>query len=448
MLSGPSNFPEELMSANPLTRLLQRVAKVEAEEIPAVITAFLLFFCVLGGYFMVRPVRETVGTILGPDRVADLFGITWIASIAVVPAYGWLCSRYRRSAFLPGIYAFVAASFMAVGLLLRTTDNNVAAATFFYVFISVINLFVVSVFWSFLLELFNPGQTKRLFGAIAAGGTAGALVGPFTTSLVVAKIGHPGILFMGGGLFIAAILFQRILLGIGARQQWSAEGSAVSLDRPMGGNPFAGFSLVLRSPYLLGITAFVVLLATVTTFLYLEQLRIVDAAFPDDIQKTIVFSRLDYTVQSLTILTQLFFTGRLASRFGVGVLLTLVPIIMVGGFLTLAASGTFAVLAFVMIARRAGEYAFVRPGREMLFANVDTETKYKAKNLIDVPVYRGGDYVAGQVETGLTSSGWSSSAIAMLGAAVALVWAATGFLLGRARNEPKRAEPAEPVAAR
>jgi ATP:ADP antiporter, AAA family len=435
------------MPANAETNLLQRVAKVEPEETPAVIAAFLLFFCVLGGYFMVRPVRETVGTILGPDRVADLFAVTWIASIAIVPAYGWLCSRFRRSAFLPAIYAFVAGALITVGVMLRTTEDNVAMATFFYVFISVINLFVVSVFWSFLLELFNPAQTKRLFGAIAAGGSAGALLGPFTTSLVVERVGHPGILFMGGGLFIVAILCQRVLLKIGERTRWSAAGSAVALDRPMGGNPFAGFTLVLRSPYLLGITLFVVLLASVSTFLYLQQLRIVADAFPDDVQRTIVFSRLDYTVQSLTILTQLFFTGRVASRFGVAILLTVVPLAMVGGFLALAATGTFAVFAIVMVARRAGEYAFVRPGREMLFAAVDTETKYKAKNLIDVPVYRGGDFLSGQVETGLISSGWSAAAIAILGAAVAAVWAATGFVLGRARSEPKRKAPQQPVHA-
>ncbi|MGH8437253.1 MAG: NTP/NDP exchange transporter [Pseudomonas sp.] len=428
------------MTATPVTRLLQRVAKVEPEETPAVLAAFLLFFCVLGGYFMVRPVRETVGTILGRDRVADLFVVTWIASIAIVPIYGALCARFRRSVFLPWIYAFVAVSLGVVGLLLRSGEASVAASRFFYVFISVINLFVVSVFWSFLLELFNATQTRRLFGVIAAGGTAGALIGPFLTSLLVRGIGHRGILFIGAGMFVIAIVCQRLLLRIGARQQWSSAESALSMDRPMGGNPFAGFTLVLRSPYLLGIALFVVLLASVNTFLYLTQLDIVTATYPDEMQRTIVFSRLDYTVQSLTIISQLAFTGRLATRFGVGILLAVVPLAMVGGFVALAATGTFGVLAFVMITRRVGEYAFVRPGREMLFSRVDTETKYKAKNLIDVPVYRGGDALSGQVETGLSSAGWPASAIALLGAAVAMAWAVTGFRLGRARSEPKEAE--------
>ena len=425
------------MTAKPATRLLERVAKVEEGESSAVFAAFFLFFCVLGGYFMVRPVRETVGTILGAERVADLFWVTWAASIAIVPIYGALCARFRRSAFLPWIYAFVAISLVVCGLALRSSEGNVAVGAFFFVFISVLNLFVVSVFWSFLLELFNPGQTRRLFGVIAAGGTAGALVGPFLTSLLVGRIGNAGVLFMGASMFGLAIVMQRLLIVIGERRAWAAEGSAVSLDRPIGGNPFAGFGLVLRSPYLLGIALFVVLLASVNTFLYFEQLRLVAETFSDTAERTRVFSRLDYTVQSLTILSQVFFTGRLASRFGVVLLLTAVPLAMVGGFIALAMSGTFQVLAVVIITRRVGEYAFVRPAREMLFSRVDTETKYKAKNLIDVPIYRGGDALTARMGDGLRASGWSASAVAVLGAAVALLWAINGYVLGKARRQEK-----------
>jgi AAA family ATP:ADP antiporter len=419
--------------ANLLSRLLERVSDVEPDEAPAVVAAFFLFFCVLGGYFAVRPVRETVGTILGPDRVADLFVVTWIASVGIVPLYGALCARFSRTAFLPWIYAFVALSLAGVGLLLRG-GGSVPAAQFFYVFISVLNLFVVSVFWSFLLELFNPGQTKRLFGVIAAGGTAGALCGPIMTDIFVRFVGNAGILFLGASLFVLAIVAQRVLLAIGSRRQWAPD-SPRALGRPIGGNPFAGFTLVLRSPYLLGIALFVVLLASVNTFLYFEQLRIVSATFDDPARRTIVFSRIDYTVQSLTIVSQLFLTGRLAQRWGVGVLLTAIPIAMVGGFLMLAAFQTFTILAIVMITRRFGEYAFVRPGREMLWSRVDTETKYKAKNFADVPVYRGGDALAAQVSTALDNAGLSPSRVAVIGAGVAAAWAINGWLLGR-RKEP------------
>jgi AAA family ATP:ADP antiporter len=285
-------------------------------------------------------------------------------------------------------------------------------------------------FWSFLLELFDSGQTKRLFGIIAAGGTAGALVGPFIADVSVDHIGNSGVLFLGAGLFFTAIIAQRILLGIWRRNAPSHDASQAG-DRPIGGNPFAGFTLVLRSPYLLGIALFIVLLATVSTFLYFEQLRLVQETFADTTERTRVFARLDWIVQSLTILSQLFLTGRIAGKFGVTALLTIVPFALVFGFLALAASGTFAVLAVVFVLRRAAEYAFVRPGREMLYAPLDRETKYKAKNVNDVPVYRGADALSAQINSLLVVAGYGGAVVAMLGAVVAAAWGAVGYWLGR-----------------
>ena len=429
---------------SPLGRFLGRFARIEPKEAPAVVTAFVLFFCVLGGYFAVRPVRETVGTILGGERVSDLYLVTWVASIAIVPLYGWACSKFRRSAFLPWIYGAVALSLAGVGLAFDGDETTVAVGEFFYVWISVLNLFIVSVFWSFLLELYNAEQTKRLFGVIAAGGTAGALVGPLLTDLTVGVIGNAGVLFMGAGFFVVAIACQRALLRIWSEARLG--GGQKAADRPMGGNPFAGFTLLLRSPYLLGITLFVVLLASVNTFLYFEQLRLVSETFTDNAERTQVFARLDYIVQTLTILLQLFITGRVASRLGVVALLTIVPVIMVGGFIGLALVNTFGVLAVVFVARRVGEYAFIRPGREMLFSVVDTETKYKAKNLIDVPVYRGGDALSAQVKTALESGGLSSAGVALLGAGLAAAWALNGWWLGRRQAHQAPAAPAAGAA--
>lgn len=209
---------------------------------------------------------------------------------------------------------------------------------------------------------------------------------------------------------------------------------------PWAANPFAGFSLVLKSPYLLGIALFVVLLASVNTFLYFEQLRLVTETFPDIQERTRVFSRLDYIVQSLAVVSQLFITGRVASRLGVMVLLTVIPVAMVAGFTALALFNSFAVLAVVFVARRAGEYAFIRPAREMLFSRVDTESKYKAKNLIDVPVYRGGDALSAQVKGALEGGGLSAAGVALLGAALAGAWAVNGWWLGRrAERQPPAA---------
>lgn len=422
-----------------LGRLLGRVALIERHEVAAVVMAFCLFFCVMGGYFAVRPVRETVGTILGRDRVADLFVATWIASLAIVPLYGWIVGKFRRSIFLPAIYGFVGLSLILVGIALQANEANIVVGQFFYVFISVLNLFMVSVFWSFLLELFHSGQSKRLFGVIAAGGTAGALIGPLITSFVVGYIGNSGVLFLGGAMFGLAIVCQRALLKIWKSGVTSSDGQSAAprQDRAIGGNPFAGFTIVLRSPYLLGLALFVVLLAAANTFLYFEQLRLVEATFANTEDRTRVFATIDWVVQSLTILSQLFLTGRIASKLGLTVLLTVVPLAMIGGFLALAATGTFAVLAVVMVLRRVGEYAFVRPGREILWSALDSETKYKAKSLIDVPVYRGSDALVAQVTAGVGSLG--PAFIALLGAATAAAWAVNGWWLGR-RHEQQAAE--------
>jgi AAA family ATP:ADP antiporter len=411
-------------------RILSNLSKVEAGEAPGVIAAFLLYFCVFAGYFAVRPVRETVGTIIGAEAVSNLFIVTWISSIALIPLYGTLCGRFRRQTFLPWIYGFVALSLGGCGLVFLGDENNRAVGSFFYVFISVVNLFMVSVFWSFLLEMFDAAQVKRLFGVIAAGGTSGALTGPLITGMVVKQIGNSGVLLMGAALFVAAIVCQRVLLRIWIKGNSRATGRPTQ-DRPIGGNPFAGIWLVLKSPYLLGIALFVVLLASVNTFLYFEQLELVRKTFKSTAERTRVFSQLDTTVQSLTILCQIFLTGRLAAKWGAGLLLTAVPVAMVAGLLLLHTFHTFAMLAIVIVARRVGEYAFVRPGREMLFSQLDTETKYKAKNFIDVPVYRGGDALVAKVTTAVNAAGYSP---ALWGTAFAAAWVAMGWWLGRRRE--------------
>jgi ATP:ADP antiporter, AAA family len=416
-------------------RIFSTLTSVERRELPLVVTASFLFFCVLGGYFAVRPVRETVGTILGRDRVANLWLATWIVSLAIVPIYGGIVAKIRRSVFLPLIYGFVAVALAIVGAVLQAQPQGVAVAQFFYVFISVLSLFLVSVFWSFLVELFDSGQAKRLFPVIAAGGTAGALVGPLFTDFSARMIGNAGILFVGAALFVLAVLLQAILIRLWKSgpepRRDRGELHHQMRDRALGGNPFAGITLVLRSPYLLGIAAYVVLLATATTFLYFEQLRLVATTFSDTQTRTSVFARIDWIVQSLTILAQLFITGRIASRMGLVVLLTIIPVAILFGFVALAIWNTFAMLAVVIVLRRSGEYAFVRPGREMLWTPMTKETKYKAKNFIDVPVYRGADAAVAQLQRAIEGAGLGAQTAALLGALGAILWAVNGWWLGR-----------------
>jgi AAA family ATP:ADP antiporter len=430
------------------------VAAVERHEMPAVIAAFCLFFCVMSGYFSIRPVRDTIGSLMERSQLADIWIVVWVVSLAVIPIYGALVAVLRRSILLPLIYGTISAALVFVGLAFPTESSGPFVGQFFWVFISVLNLFIISVFWSFMLELLRTDQTKRLFGVIAAGGTAGALAGPLFTDLAVDTVGNAGILFVGAGLFAGAVFCQRILLtiwksGATSSTPGAAEAIRPARDRALGGNPLAGLFIVARSPYLLAIASFVFLLATANTWLYFEQLRLVDAAFPDAESRTRVFARIDWVVQSLTIVSQIFLTGWIASRLGLVVLLTMVPIAMILGFSVLVVWHSFAATVVIMVLRRYGEYAFVRPAREMLWAPLDAETKYKGKNFVDVPVYRGADAAVAQLSLAIEGAGFGPQVIALCGAATAALWAFNGFWLGRRHDAADRrvAAPAGAVAA-
>ncbi len=413
---------------------------VNGAEARIVITGFMLLFCVLGGYFAVRPVRETIGTILGRQATQDLWMYTALFAILLVPFYGWLVARVRRSVLLPCIYAFMSLAFIATALVFENDPGNKWLSRVFYVGISVMNLMLVSVFWSFMLEILSSEQTKRLFGFIAAGGTAGALVGPLLTSLFVTKIGNAGVLFLGAGMFAIAVVLQRVLIAqwhIVSPEAVSHAGGTSERDRALGGNPFAGFMLVLRNPYLTGIMLFVVGISAVNTFLYFEQLELVEEQFEEITKRTQVFASLDAIVQGLVVISQLTLTGFIATRLGLTVLLVTIPIVMVFGLTVFALSGTFIVLAVAMVIRRWGEYAFIRPGREMLFSKVDKESKYKAKNLIDVAVYRISDAAFAQLKNVLEALKMGGTVEALFTAGLSALWAFNGWWLGRRHEKEK-----------
>lgn len=405
-----------------------------------VITGFLLLFCVLGGYFAVRPVRETIGTILGREATQNLWMFTALFAILIVPFYGWLVGHIRRSVLMPCIYAFMSVAFVFTAQVFRGEAPDPMVARVFYVAISVVNLLLVSVFWSFMLEILSSEQSKRLFGFIAAGGTLGALLGPAAAALFVKSIGNSGVLYIGAGMYLLAVFLQRLLMIQWHKFAPEAGGGPIQLserDRALGGNPFAGFMLVMRNPYLRGIALFIAGVSAINTFLYFEQLEAVEEQFEELTARTQVFASLDTIVQSMVILTQLSLTGWIATRLGVIALLVTIPVVMVFGLTVFAAFGTFSVLAAAMVLRRWGEYAFIRPGREMLFSKVDKESKYKAKNVCDVAVYRIADAGFAQIKKVLDGVGMGGAAQAMTAAAVAALWAVNGWWLGRRFEKEK-----------
>ncbi|MCX2887832.1 MULTISPECIES: MFS transporter [Pseudomonas] len=411
-------------------RRLEHGLNIQPGEGAAVVAGLLLFYLLFTGYFMLRPVRETMGVAGGVENLQWLFSGTFIATLACLPLFGWLASRVQRRYILPWTYGFFASNLLLFAGLFSREADDLWTARAFYIWLSVFNLLTISLAWSVLADLFSTAQGKRLFGLLAAGASLGGLSGPILGTLLVAPLGHAGLLLLAAAFLLGSIGAALFLQRWRARQPLPEQ--ALRPDsRPLGGNPFAGATAVARSPYLLGIGLFVVLLASVSTFLYFEQARIVSETFTDRTRQTQVFGLIDSVVQALAILTQVFLTGRLARRLGVGVLLVAVPLVMTAGFLWLALAPVFAVFVVVMVVRRAGEYALVRPGREMLFTVLPTEDKYKAKNFIDTVVYRGADALSGWVKRALDVLGDHPQLAMFIGAFLALGWAATGGWLGR-----------------
>ena len=417
----------------PVAHALSRLLGIEREDLPPALAGILMFFLLFAGYFMLRPVREAMGIAGGVDNLQWLFTGTFVATLAAIPLFGAIAGKVARRRILAWTYGFFALNLLAFAAAIAVRPEDPWLARGFYIWLSVFSLLSVSVAWSVLADLFRIAQAKRLFALVAAGLSAGGLAGPVLGIVLVGPIGLPGL------MLVAALFLVASAVAAGRLQRWRDRhpqdaDEAPQRARPLGGNPLAGLTTVFASPYLLGIATFVVLLASVTTFLYFEQARLVELRFPDRADQVRVFGTLDAIVQGLALLTQVFLTGRLARRLGLAVLLATVPLVMAFGFLWLALTPTFAVLAVVMVVRRAGEYALARPGREMLFTVVSPEAKYKAKNVIDTAVYRGADAVSAWVKAGIDAFASHPAVVGVAGALLALAWAATGLGLARAHK--------------
>lgn len=415
-----------------MRRHLGQAINAEADELGAALAGFALFFCLFCGYFMLRPIRESMGIQAGVEHLQWLFTATFVGMLLAVPLFAWLNSRVPRRQFVDWVFGFFCLNLLAfVGLFAMAGDNLWLARTF-YVWISVYNLFVVSLAWSLMADVFDAPQAKRLFAFISAGASVGGLAGPALSALLIETLDAAGLCLLAALLLGMALALKHYLMAWRERAGAGRPGAAPSESprQPVPGNPFSGLTRVLGSPYLLGVSAFVILLATVSTFLYFEQARLVAEIFPERDAQVRVFGIIDFVVQAGALAAQLFITGRVAQRLGIRVLLAVVPMLMCLGFIGLALAPTFAVLAALMIVRRIGEYAFVRPGREMLFAPLDAETKYKAKNFIDTVVYRGGDAISGWAKTLLDALGQGILLVALVGAACAALWGVLGWYLG------------------
>ena len=370
-------------ASGPLSRIIQATTRIKPNEQRATILSFLFVFTLFAAYFIVRPLRDAMASDWSRTETSFLWTLTFFVSVIGVMVYGYVISRVRFSRVVPGVYIFFASTFVLFYAGSSLAPDPTLVDKTFYVWLSVFSLFHVSVFWSFMSGLYNSGQAKRLFAVIATGASTGAIVGPIIPSFFAESIGVMNLLLITAGLQLVPVLLVSRLERLKLTQLGNAGREAdLTEAKRLAKNPFSGFVAFVSNPYLLAIGVFILMYVTMSTFVYME-LREMLAVF-DRPERTAINARIDLAVNSIALLTALFITGRVASRFGVATLLAAIPFMMVGGWLVVAAVPVLGVMYGLQIARRAGNYAVTKPGREMLFTVVTDDERYKAKPVIDL----------------------------------------------------------------
>ncbi|MBT5219379.1 MAG: MFS transporter [Woeseia sp.] len=421
-------------NSGPIERMLAAAMKVEAHEVRATVLSFLFVFTLMAAYFIIRPVRDAMASDWSRTETSFLWSLTFLFSIIAVVLYGFVISRVRFSRVVPGVYVFFAASFAVFYFGTEFVADPILVDKAFYVWLSVFSLFHTSVFWSFMSGLFSKEQAPRLFAIIASGASIGAIVGPAIPTFFAQDIGVMNLMLISAVMLLVPVpmigALERLKVGELGNEHLKAD---LRQAERLGKNPFSGFMIFVRNPYLLAIGTFILMYVTMSTFVYMELREFL--AIYERPERAEIQASIDLAVNSLALLTALFATSRLTSRFGMATTLALIPALMVGGWLVVAMIPVLGVLIGLQIVRRAGNYAVTRPGREMLFTVVDNETRFKAKPVIDIVVYRGGDMVTAWLHTGLRETlNFGLGGVALAAAVVAGIWAMAGVYLGRAYN--------------
>jgi len=423
-----------------MTAVLQRFIQVRRGEGSAVVASALSFFFILTALMVIRPAREALGMQRGIEAVRWLFIGTAVVTLAVNPLFALLVSRYRRIVFITATYVFFALSLLGFYLVLvgAPTAIGEVSGMVFFVWFSVFNLFATMVFWALMADRFSLEQSKRLFGIISVGGTLGAIAGPWLASRLVGPLGTAGLLPVAAASLGLAVCAAWVVSRL---QHQKPEATADPNAPPavddraiIGGSAWRGFRAVFGSPYLLGISAYVLILTVISTFIYFTRLQMVAALGNDLDMRTGVFARIDFYTQVTTLVLQAVVTGHLMKRLGVHITLALLPAMVALGFVGLAISASLAALIVLQATFSAVQRSIIRPARETLFTVVPREDKYKSKAFIDTFVYRTGDVVGAQVEGLLGRLGMGLAALVSVTVPLALVWGVLGIWLGRAQQ--------------
>ena len=428
-------------SDNPILTFLRSASLIKERELNAVVSSFLFVVVLMSAYYILRPVRDAMASDWSDAEVSWLWTLNFFISTGVVALYGAAVSRFRFKLLVPATYGIFAASFVSFYVLGSFFADRTLIDKSFYVWVSVFSLFHISVFWSFMSELFSKEQSGRLFGVIAAGASVGGLVGPTVPAFFSASLGTDNLMLIASVMLLLTIpiIFHLQALKLTAPDDHVLPTTTTTTTtHAIGGNPLAGFKAFFSNPYLLCIGLFIFLYTGISSFVYFELKNLLSELTRPE--RTAIWAQMDLAVNILSISTGLLVTGRIVSKFGMPVTIALVPVLICIGLLVLAISPFLGAVVVLQIVRRAGNYAVTRPAREMLFTRVDRETRFKAKPVIDVVAYRGGDMLMAWLFTGLTQGlGLGLAAVAVVGAGIAALWSVVGIYLGRwfERDDPE-----------
>ena len=425
--------------------LVTRLSTARDDEVAPLLWATAYGFCILFAYYILRAVRDEISA-ADPGNLQILWTAVFLAMLVAVPAYSWAASRFQRGVLVPLANRFFIANLVGfyLALVLLPTGTRAWIDRVFYIWASVFALFVVTVFWGFMADLFRNEQGKRLFGFIAVGSSLGGLAGSAVTSHLVEVLPQFTLLLAACVPLEAASWCVAVL----HRRFGGGQDSARAENRPLGGGAWSGIGVVFRSPYLLAIASFIVLMTYASAVLYYLQADVIGAAMADRAARTALFARIDFWSNVLTIVLQTMLAARLIRWLGVGVSLAALPVVAGLGFVWLGSAPVLSVLIVLQVAYRGVRYGLAKPAREVLFTVVSREEKYKSKPFLDAAIYRGGDLVSGWAYAGLAAAGLSIGAIALTATPLAAVWAAVGLRLGRRQEERARALTAEGRSAR
>ncbi|MDH4054960.1 MAG: MFS transporter [Gammaproteobacteria bacterium] len=413
-----------------IARLAKKLSEVEANELKATLVATLFVFILMASYYILRPVRDAMASDWTDSEVSFLWNINFFVSAGIVAVYGFAVSRVRLRSIVPAMYGFFATTFVAFYFGISLFEDRVLVDKAFYLWVSVYALFNVSVFWTFMADTFNAGQAKRLFGIIGAGASAGALVGPAIPTLFAGVLGNDTLMLIASVSLLMVIPLVFYTYHLKATELGNAELQADTSKAVVGGNWWQGFQAFFTNPFLLGIGVFILLYVFIGSFIYFEQKNLLEEFSREE--RTQILGSIDWLVNVVTFGMAFFLTGRIVGRIGMATALAMMPVLVAGGLLILAFAPILTVLLALQVFRRGGNYGLTRPAREMLYTRVTREERFKAKPVIDIVVYRGGDAISGTLFAFLTDGiGLGLAAVAVVGAAISAAWGAVGVWLGK-----------------